>query len=140
MSEMTVAKNMTRRQFIGRLGEDETARRYIACGFSVVARNLHVARNEIDLILENGTYLVFVEVKTRHATPGERTRYGRPAAAIDRAKRERMRKAARDYLRAHPTDKQPRIDVSEVYLKRAADGTETVLDVKIFPAAYAGRA
>lgn len=132
-------QHMNHRQLIGRLGEDETARHYAEKGFSVVARNLHVSHNEIDLILENETHLVFVEVKTRFAVPGERTRYGRPAAAIDKAKRDRMRKAAQDYLREHPTEKQPRIDVSEVYLGKSADGSVAVLDVKIFPAAYAGR-
>lgn len=132
-------QNMNHRQLVGRLGEDETARRYAEQGFSVVARNLHISHNEIDLILENETHLVFVEVKTRFANPGERTRYGRPAAAIDKAKRDRMRKAAQDYLREHPTDKQPRIDVSEVYLGKSADGSSVILDVKIFPAAFAGR-
>ena len=139
MSGSDTLQNRTYRQHIGKLGEDETVRRYVELGFSVVARNLHVSRNEIDLILENETHLVFVEVKTRHATPGERSRYGRPAAAIDKAKRERMRKAAEDYLREHPTEKQPRIDVAEVYLTRGIDGADRVLDVKIFPAAYAGR-
>ena len=132
-------QHLNHRQLVGRLGEDETARRYAEQGITVVARNLHVSHNEIDLILENETHLVFVEVKTRRATPGERSRYGRPAAAIDKAKRDRMRKAAQDYLREHPTEKQPRIDVSEVYLGKSADGSVSVLDVKIFPAAYAGR-
>lgn len=132
-------QHMNHRQLVGRVGEDETARRYAALGFWVVARNLHVSHNEIDLILENETHLVFVEVKTRYAVPGERSRYGRPAAAIDKAKRDRMRKAALDYLKEHPTEKQPRIDVSEVYLGKGADGSVSVLDVKLFPAAYAGR-
>ena len=91
-------QHMNHRQLVGRFGEDETARRYAEQGFTVVARNLHVSHNEIDLILENETHLVFVEVKTRRATPGERSRYGRPAAAIDKAKRDRMRKAAQDFV------------------------------------------
>ena len=129
----------TQRQIIGRIGEDAVAARYTDMGFEVVARNLHVSRNEIDLILKNQTHLVFVEVKTRHTAPDTPSRYGRPAAAIDKAKRDRMRKAARDYLREHPTEKQPRIDVSEVYLGKGADGSVSVLDVKLFPSAYAGR-
>ena len=132
-------ENKTGRQIIGRFGEDAVAIRYAEMGFSVVARNLHVARNEIDLILQSETHLVFVEVKTRHALPGVPSRYGRPAAAIDKSKRARMRRAAVDYLRAHPTSLQPRIDVAEVYVNRLPDGTEAVAEIKIFPAAYAGR-
>ena len=129
----------TRRQRIGRIGEDAVAKRYAEMGFSVVARNLHMSRNEIDLILQNETHLVFVEVKTRHATPGARSRFGRPAAAINKEKRARMRKAAEDYLREHPTHLQPRIDVAEVYMTKLPDGTDTVTEIKLYPAAYAGR-
>lgn len=132
-------ENMTSRQRTGRIGEEAVALRYAEMGFSLVDRNVHVSRNEIDLILKNKTYLVFVEVKTRHATPGEASRYGRPAAAIDKSKRARMRRAAVDYLRAHPTSLQPRIDVAEVYMKKGADGTDDIQEIKIFPAAYAGR-
>ena len=131
--------NMTSRQLTGRLGEVAVALRYAEMGFSVVARNVHLSHNEIDLILQNETYLVFVEVKTRHATPGVPSRYGRPAAAIDKGKRMRMRKAAVDYLRKHPTSLQPRIDVAEVYLRRETDGEDVIQEIKIFPAAYAGR-
>ena len=129
----------THRQWIGRIGEDAVAKRYAEMGFSVVARNLHLSHNEIDLILQNETHLVFVEVKTRHTAPSTPTRFGRPAAAINKEKRARMRKAAEDYLREHPTHLQPRIDVAEVYMTKFPDGTDTVTDILIFPAAYAGR-
>lgn len=129
----------THRQRIGRIGEDAVTLRYAEMGFTVVARNLHVSHNEIDLIMENETHLAFVEVKTRHVTPHAPSRYGRPAAAIDKSKRARMRKAAEVYLREHPTSRQPRIDVAEVYLRKRADGTDEVLEIKIYPAAYAGR-
>ena len=62
MSESGVFDHKTHRQLIGRVGEDAVARRYAEMGFSVVARNLHLSRNEIDLILQNETHLVFVEV------------------------------------------------------------------------------
>ncbi len=137
MSNSLEAK--THRQRIGRIGEDAVAKRYAEMGFSVVARNLHLSHNEIDLILQNETHLVFVEVKTRHTDPNTPYRFGRPAAAINKEKRARMRKAAEDYLREHPTRLQPRIDVAEVYMTRLSDGTDTVTEIKLYPAAYAGR-
>ena len=129
----------TTRQRIGRIGEDAVAVKYAAMGFSVVARNVRIGKNEIDLILRSETHLVFVEVKTRHATPGAPSRYGRPAAAIDKSKRERMRKAAEGYLREHPTELQPRIDVAEVYLRKNPTAEDEIIEIKLFPAAYAGR-
>ena len=129
----------TGRQLIGRIGEDAVTAKYAALGFSVVDRNVRIGRNEIDLILQSESHLLFVEVKTRHAIPHAPSRYGRPAAAIDKSKRERMRKAAEDYLREHPTALQPRIDVAEVYMRENADGTREIIDIQLCPAAYAGR-
>lgn len=135
--------SQTERQHIGRIGEDAVASRYAEMGFSVVARNLHVSHNEIDLIMQSETHLVFVEVKTRHAAVGARGRFGRPADAVNAAKRARTLEAVQSYLRAHPTALQPRIDIAEVYLRRVthADGsaTEVITDVKIFPNAFSGR-
>lgn len=129
----------TDRQRLGRLGEDAVVRRYADMGFTVEARNLHVSHNEIDLVLKNDTHLIFVEVKTRHAVPGVRSRFGRPADAVNKAKRTRTVEAAKTYLREHPTHLQPRIDVAEVYVSRRTDGTDEVTEVLIFRNAFGAR-
>lgn len=130
---------ITARQRLGRLGEDAVVRRYAELGFTVEARNLHVSHNEIDLVLKNDTHLIFVEVKTRHAVPGVRSRFGRPADAVNKAKRTRTVEAAKAYLREHPTHLQPRIDVAEVYVSRREDGTDEVTEVLIFRNAFGAR-
>ena len=94
---------MTERQALGRMGEDAAARLYTDAGYRVIERNRHESHNEIDLILENATSLVFVEVKTRTQSPGTRPRFGRPASAVDAGKRKRTVLAAEAYLREHPT-------------------------------------
>ena len=127
------------KQLLGRLGEDAVTRRYAEMGFSVVARNLHMSHNEIDLILQNESHLVFAEVKTRHAVRGSRSRYGRPADAVNTAKRARTVAAVQAYLREHPTTLQPRIDVAEVYVSRLTDGRDEITDVLIFPNAFGAR-
>ena len=129
----------TDRQRLGRLGEDAVMSRYAHAGFSMVGRNVRQFPNEIDLILQNDTHLVFVEVKTRHAVPGTRSRYGRPADAVNKAKRARVVEAAQAYLREHPTRLQPRIDVAEVYVTRRIDGTDEITKVLIFPNAFGAR-
>lgn len=129
----------TDRQRLGRLGEDAVMSRYAHAGFSMVGRNVRQFPNEIDLILQNDTHLVFVEVKTRHAVPGVRSRYGRPADAVNKAKRARVVEAAQAYLREHPTRLQPRIDVAEVYVTRRIDGTDEITKVLIFPNAFGAR-
>lgn len=129
-------KAPTERQRIGRMGEDATLRRYTDIGYTLVARNLHLSHNELDLIVQNETSLVFVEVKTRHALVGVHSPYGRPASSVRKGKQSRTVEAAKTYLREHPTTLQPRIDVAEVYVSRHADGREEITHIHIIRNAF----
>jgi putative endonuclease len=62
-------------------------------GYRVLTRNYKTARGEIDLVCRHGDVLVFVEVKTRAEVD-----FVRPSEAIDAAKEEALRHAARRYL------------------------------------------
>jgi putative endonuclease len=84
-------------------------------GYIVVARRWSSGDRpgDIDLIAWQGTLLCFVEVKTRTAqdmTPAE--------AAVDRHKRNILRRLARSYIRQLPQAAMPqvRFDVISVYL------------------------
>lgn len=110
--------SQTEQQLHGKIGEDAAAAYYEKDGFRVVERNYRVSHKEIDLIVENDEFLVFVEVKARVQAYGARSRYGRPADAVNRKKRQLTVLAANAYLREHETHKQPRIDIVEVYLTK----------------------
>lgn len=73
---------------------------------------------EIDLIVCDRTYLVFVEVKLRKS---DRFAYAREF--VDSRKQSRLRTTAAIYLSENPTSLQPRFDVIEIY---APEGTATV--------------
>lgn len=113
---------------VGRLGEDAAAAYYEQQGYTVIGKNLRFSHRELDLVLENEVSLVFVEVKTRRQTYGEPSPFGRPAMAVGREKKRNTVLAAEAYLRAHPTRKQPRIDVVEVYIAYRGN-TPVVQDV-----------
>ena len=121
----------TQKQVVGSIGEDLAADLLIKDGYTIVARNLHVGRNEIDIIAEDRDFIVFVEVKTRTCLYPEAGDYGIPATAVDCAKRTNTVKAARDYLYSHHTEKQPRIDVIEVYLNGGANQSLTPRPIKL---------
>ena len=131
--------SMTDRQRLGRLGEDAVTLRYAHAGYTLVGRNVRQFPNEIDLVMQNETHLVFIEVKTRHAVPGVRSKYGRPADAVNQTKKAHVVEAAKAYLREHPTKLQPRIDIAEVYVTKRADGTDVITKVLIFPNAFGAR-
>lgn len=61
-------------------------------------------------------------MKTRAQT-SQNKRYGRPAAAVNYAKSQKLIRSAEEYLRENPTAKQPRIDVIEVYFPAIHEDT-----------------
>ncbi len=121
----------TDKQLIGRLGESFAADFLEKNGYSTVAKNVRLGKNEIDIIAENEDFFVFIEVKTRTCLYPESGEYGIPSRAVDLEKRKNTVKAARDYLYSHHTEKQPRIDVIEVYLEENAAKMLSPKPVKI---------
>ena len=112
----------------GELGE-RAAKKYLARqGLKFLTANFRSKRGEIDLILRDKDCLVFVEVKTRSSEDWER-----PAAAVDRERRQRLTRAALDYLRLlrNPPVKI-RFDIVEVLLRDGA-----VSEVRHLPNTFA---
>ena len=101
---------------VGARGEQAAARYLRRHGYDVIERNLHLSHQEIDIIAINKQYIAFVEVKTRVLDPESADRYSAPSAAVTYQKQEYLRKAARSYLVGHPSPRQPRMDIIEVYL------------------------
>ncbi len=93
----------------GAAGEVLAARYLRDKGYELVGANYRSRFGEIDIIAEDKTYIVFVEVKAR----AEDAWYA-PRAAVTAAKRRRIIKTALVFLSQHPTKKQPRFDVVEI--------------------------
>lgn len=72
---------------------------------------------EIDLIVRDKNYLVFVEVKLR-----KNASFAQAREYVNRTKQDRIRITAATYLSVHPTELQPRFDVIEIY---APEGMQT---------------
>ncbi len=81
----------------GRRGEDFAAAFLVQKGFRVVARNWRCRFGEIDLIVERGGEIRFVEVKCRRSTT-----FGYPEESITKTKRQHLRSAIECWLHAHP--------------------------------------
>ncbi len=121
----------TEKQLIGKLGEAIAASFLEQNGYKIIAQNLHFGRNELDIIAEDSDHIIFVEVKTRTTLYPEWGEFGAPSRAVDEGKRKNTVKAARDYLHANYCEKQPRIDVIEVYLSEQNEPTLTPKPIKI---------
>lgn len=93
----------------GNLGENAVCAYLERQGAAILCRNFTVRGGEIDIIAQQGEYLLFVEVKTRK--PGALVS---GAAAVDAKKQRCIIRAAQQYLLKNPVDLQPRFDVAEV--------------------------
>ena len=68
---------------VGKAGEDFACRYLMSKGYVVLHRNYRSGHLETDIICENDTHILFVEVKSRMDT-GTPSRYGRPIPPKDR--------------------------------------------------------
>lgn len=118
----TFLRSRTARQVIGQAGEDAA----LAClqqrGLTLVERNFRCKGGEIDLIMQDGDALVFVEVRKR----ADRL-HGGAAASITPAKQKRLIVAAQHYLQRYRMPPACRFDVVAIdgdkteWLKNAID-------------------
>jgi len=77
---------------LGKLGEEMASNALRSEGYRITDRNLKVDKREIDIVAIDGGALVFIEVKTRSGHS-----HGKPAEAVDKTRRIRMRKAGELY-------------------------------------------
>lgn len=94
----------------GRWGEELAAKFLRKKRYRIVEMNYRCRMGEIDLIVENRQYLVFVEVKLR-----KNANFAEAMEFVDARKQSRIKTTAMLYLSQHETDKLCRFDVIEIY-------------------------
>ena len=101
---------------VGRQGERLAEKFLKKKGFRLLERRSRTPRwGEIDLVMEDGDTLVFVEVKTRSSAEGL---FGGPLGAINRRKLRSLRKAIHYYVMREGLEGKPlRVDVVSVILE-----------------------
>lgn len=107
---------MATARLTGQWGEAQAAEYLRKKKYQLVAAGYQCRFGEIDLIVKNRKFLVFVEVKLR------KNEIFAPAREfVNRAKQDRIRMTASLYLSANPTQLQPRFDVIEIYAPQGMD-------------------
>ena len=100
----------------GAWGEAQAAQFLRKKHYKLVAAEFRSRFGEIDLIVKDRKFLVFVEVKLR-----KNDNFAQAMEYVDRYKQDRLRSTAAFYLSQHPTKLQPRFDVVEIYAPQGAD-------------------
>ena len=93
----------------GKIGEEYVKSLLQEKGYFVLDTNYHSRFGEIDIIVKDSKYIIFVEVKTRDVN-----RMGEPLEAVTKAKQKKIVQTALLYLQEHVQwqNLQPRFDVA----------------------------
>ncbi len=110
---------MGKTQDIGNKGETFVAEYLKDKGYIISAKNYRCKFGEIDIIAENDTEILFVEVKTR----SYKTKV-RPCEYVDYNKQRKLFVTANIYMQHNAFGLQPRFDVAEVIVEQ--DGKQTL--------------
>jgi putative endonuclease len=109
------------RSLLGSRGEGAARRHLESIGYRIVAERYRSRLGEIDLVAEDGTTLVFVEVKTRRSAA-----CGSPEESVTPAKQRRIARLAAAFLAARGLyDRDCRFDVVAV-----EEGSDGRLDIR----------
>jgi putative endonuclease len=91
---------------VGSLGEETAIKTLKKRGYKILERNHTTRFGEIDIIAEEGGYLVFVEVKKRNTN-----QFGDALSAITRIKQQHIVKSALWYMKRNKCfDRRVRFD------------------------------
>lgn len=93
----------------GKEGEQQAADYLQGKGYEILVRNYRHKHAEIDLIAKQGSFIVFVEVKTRSYSF-----YGEPEAFVDLKKAETVIFAAENYTYENKYNGNIRFDIVSV--------------------------
>lgn len=91
---------------IGNSGESVACTHLINAGYKILERNWRHGHDEIDIVAENETFIIFCEVKTR-----KNNSFGAPETFVNKQKQRFLIRAANAYLTQKNIEKEARFDI-----------------------------
>lgn len=110
---------------IGTKAESVALKYLQTCGLKLIAQNFSCKCGEIDIIMHDDEYLVFIEVRYR-----KQIHYGHPLETIDYRKQQKIINTVQYYLLKYPHSAQYpcRIDAVAIYSSSKATGMENKIE------------
>ncbi len=107
---------------LGREGEEIAVKFLKKKGYRIIEKNYRTVFGEIDIIARDKDVIVFTEVKTR----ADNT-FGYPFEAVNRRKREKIKKVALSFMKKCRKEFPARFDVLSITVK---DGKKRIEHMK----------
>lgn len=111
------------RQATGAAAEQLACEYLQARGLRLLERNYRCRFGEIDLIMQDGADLVFVEVRYRRSH-----RFGGAALSVDAAKQAKLLATAQHYLQSKASKRNARVDVIAVEAGNRVDWIKNAIE------------
>ena len=108
---------------LGREGEADAVQYLSDKGYRILEKNYRTPFGEIDIIAKDGDVLVFIEVKTRADDS-----FGSPFEAVDRRKRDKIRKVALSFMQKLKKEVPARFDVMSISIDKGEYRIEHIRD------------
>ncbi len=113
---MTTLKG-SRRDDLGKKGEELAVSHLESLGYKIVERNFRCRLGEIDIIAYHGKTLVFVEVRTRKSC-----QFGSPLSSVTYRKQKKLITLAKFYMKKHRLfERVARFDVVGIILDKTGN-------------------
>lgn len=93
----------------GKKGEEQAIAFLRGLGYHIKHVNWRFKHLEIDIIAQDGDFLVFVEVKTR-----KNADFGEPEAFVDKKKQQNIIRAAHEYVQQYNLENEVRFDIVSI--------------------------
>lgn len=111
------------RQIQGRRAEQQAKEFLQRQGLILIDKNYRCRHGEIDLIMKDGSQLVFIEVRYRRTEA-----FGGPLASIDHRKKTRLIATASHYLQSKKQQGTARFDVIGITGENQIDWVENAVE------------
>lgn len=108
---------------LGREGEENAAAYLRKKGYRIIETNYRTPFGEIDIIARDEGVLVFIEVKTRADDA-----FGSPFEAVNRRKRDKIKKVALSFMQRMKKEVPARFDVLSINMDRGEKRIEHIQD------------
>jgi len=102
---------MTEKQDLGQKGEEIALKHLLSKSYQLIYKNWRHGKDEIDIIVTQNDFIIFVEVKTR-----TNNYFGEPQEFVTKSKQNFMKRAANAYIEKYKEEKEVRFDVVSIIL------------------------
>ncbi|MEW6108088.1 MAG: YraN family protein [Nitrospirota bacterium] len=108
---------------VGKEGEKIAVEFFRKKGYLIIEKNYRTPLGEIDIIAKDRDVIVFIEVKTRTDDL-----FGHPSEAVNRRKKDKIRKVALCYMKKLKKEPPARFDVLSVCIENGRRSIEHIQD------------